>query len=67
MCLGNSRDCDWGGGAHVRVVVLWCAVAGADGGGGLWWPEPKMEVACMHVWAPRRAVMQTAVLCHQIQ
>jgi hypothetical protein len=51
----------------VRVVVLWCAVAGADGGGGLWWPEPKMEVACMHVWAPRRAVMQTAVRCHQIQ
>jgi hypothetical protein len=42
-------------------------VARADGGGGLWWSKPMMEVLCIHVWAPRRAVVQMAVLRHQIQ
>jgi hypothetical protein len=41
-------------------------MAGAGDGGGLWWPELMMEAACMHVWAPHRAVMRTAILCHQI-
>jgi hypothetical protein len=41
----------------VRAAVLWCAVARADGGGGLWWPEPMMDATCMHLWAPRRAVV----------
>jgi hypothetical protein len=36
----------------VRAVVLRCAVARADGVGGLWWLEPMMEAVCMHVWAP---------------
>jgi hypothetical protein len=60
---GNSSNGDWGSGAHVRAAVLQCVVARADGEGGLWWPEPMMNAACMHVWAPRRAI----VLCHQIQ
>jgi hypothetical protein len=48
----------------VRPAVLRCVVVGADGEGGLWWPESMMEAACMHVWAPRRAVVRTAVLHH---
>jgi hypothetical protein len=56
-----------GGGARMRVAVLQCAVAKGDGGDGLWWAEPMMEAVCMHVWAPRRAVVRTAVLHHQIQ
>jgi hypothetical protein len=52
MHPGSSHDGDWGGGAHVRATVLRCAVARASGGGGLWWAELVMEVACMHVWAP---------------
>jgi hypothetical protein len=51
----------------VRVSVLQCPVVGADGGGGLWWSEPKIEVACMHVWVPHREVVRIAVLRHQIQ
>jgi hypothetical protein len=41
------------GGVHVWAAVLRCAVARADGEGGLRWPEPMVEAACMHVWAPR--------------
>jgi hypothetical protein len=48
----KSHNGDWGGGAHVSAAVLRCAVARAIGGCGLWWPEPMMEAACMHVWAP---------------
>jgi hypothetical protein len=36
----------------VSAAALWCAVGRGDGGGGLWWPEPMMEAACMHVWDP---------------
>jgi hypothetical protein len=39
----------------MRAVMLRCVVARADGGGGLWWSEPMMEAACMHVWASRLA------------
>jgi hypothetical protein len=67
VCPSNNRNDDWGGGARVWAAVLWCVVAGADGGGGLWWSEPMMEVTCMHVWAPHRVIMWTVVLHHQIQ
>jgi hypothetical protein len=63
----NSHDGDWGGDARVREAVLRCAVAGTNGGSGLWWPEPMMEAACMHVWVPRRSVMHTMVLRHHIK
>jgi hypothetical protein len=43
---------------HVRVMMLRCVVARADGGGGLRWLEPMLEAACMHVWAPCRSLMQ---------
>jgi hypothetical protein len=33
------------------AAALWCAVAGANGAGGVWWLELMMEAACMHVWA----------------
>jgi hypothetical protein len=46
--------------------VLQCAVAGTDGGGRLWWPKPMIEAACVHVWAPHRAVVQTVVLHHHV-
>jgi hypothetical protein len=36
---------------RTQAMVLRCVVAGADGGGGLRWPEPMVEAACMHVWA----------------
>jgi hypothetical protein len=62
----SSRDSDYGGGAHVRAGVLRCAVPRADDGGGLWWSEPMLEAACMHVWAPHRAVVWTVMLRHQI-
>jgi hypothetical protein len=32
---------------RVRSMVLLCVVAGVDGGGGLHWLEPIVEVACM--------------------
>jgi hypothetical protein len=32
----------------VQEAVLRCVVAGANVGGGLWWSELMMEVACMH-------------------
>jgi hypothetical protein len=48
------------------AAMLWCAMARADGGGRLWWPEPMMMATCMHVCAPHRAVMRTVVLRHQI-
>jgi hypothetical protein len=37
------------GGARMYATMLRCAVARADRGGGLWWPELMMEVAFMHV------------------
>jgi hypothetical protein len=37
---------------HEWAMVLWCAVAGADGGGGLRWLESIVKAVCMHVWAP---------------
>jgi hypothetical protein len=46
----------------VRAVVLGCAVAGADGGGGLWCPEPIMKAACMHVWDPHQAMWRCSVI-----
>jgi hypothetical protein len=42
---------------RMRATVLRCAVAGADGGGGMRWLEPMVEVVCMHVWAPCLALM----------
>jgi hypothetical protein len=51
----------------VQAVVLRCVVARADGGGGLWWPEPMMEAACMYVWASRLAIIRMAMVCHKIQ
>jgi hypothetical protein len=36
MRAGNRRDSDCGDSARMREAVLWCAVVGADGGGGLW-------------------------------
>jgi hypothetical protein len=42
-------------------------MAEANGGGGLWWPELLMEVACMHVWPSRRALVLAAVLRPQIR
>jgi hypothetical protein len=67
-CFEQTLDLmrDWGGNAYGWATVLRCAVGGADGGSGLWWPEPMMEVACMHVWAPHRTVMWTTMLHHQI-
>jgi hypothetical protein len=50
---------------HVWVIVLWCAVAEVDGGGGLQWPELMVEVMRMHVWAPCRALVWDVVLRHQ--
>jgi hypothetical protein len=32
---------------HAWTTVLWCAVVGADGGGGLLWPELMVVAACM--------------------
>jgi hypothetical protein len=51
---------------HV-TAALQCAVVEADGGGGLWWPEPMMEMVCIHVWSPHSADVRTVVLHHQIQ
>jgi hypothetical protein len=48
----------------MRATVLQCAVAGADGGGGLRWSEPMMEVVYMHVWAPHQALVRAMVLLH---
>jgi hypothetical protein len=31
---------------HVRAAVLWLAVIGDDGGGGLQWLELRVEAAC---------------------
>jgi hypothetical protein len=47
---------------HARAMVLRCAVAEADGGGGLCWLEPMVEAACMHVWAPCRALVWAMVV-----
>jgi hypothetical protein len=37
----------------VWAVVLHYVLGGADDRGGLWWPQPMMEVVCIHIWAPR--------------
>jgi hypothetical protein len=42
----------WGGSAHVRTVVLRPAVTKADGGDGLWWPEPMVVAVFVHVGGP---------------
>jgi hypothetical protein len=69
----------WVGGAHVPaantrmvgqavrawVTVLRCAMARADGEGGLRWPELMVVAACMLVWAPCQALMWVVVLCRQ--
>jgi hypothetical protein len=47
---------------HVRAIVLQCAVAEADGGGGLRWLELMLEAVCMPVWAPCQALMWVVVL-----
>jgi hypothetical protein len=33
----------------VQAAALRCAMVGGDGGGGMWWLEPMMEAAYMHV------------------
>jgi hypothetical protein len=47
------------------ATVLRCAVARAACEGGLRWLEPMVEVACMHVWAPCRALMRVVVVCRR--
>jgi hypothetical protein len=36
----------------MRAVVLRCAVARANGGGGLLWLEPMMEAVCICMCGP---------------
>jgi hypothetical protein len=66
-CLGDSVCIQVAAMMVIGEVVLRCAVAGTDGGGGMWWPESIVEAPRMHVWVSHQAVVQTAVLCHQIQ
>jgi hypothetical protein len=61
---GSRREGGWKA-VHVRVTVLRCAVAGADGGGGLRWLQPMVEAVCMLVWAPCRALVWVVVVCRQ--
>jgi hypothetical protein len=52
----------------VQAAVLRCAVARADSGGGLQWPEPMVEATCMHIWAPRSSTRAGGgALHHQIR
>jgi hypothetical protein len=43
VCPGSGHESRWGASARVRVAVLRHVVAGADGGGGLRWPELIVE------------------------
>jgi hypothetical protein len=60
QCARPDSDHEGGceGSARMRVAVLRPTVTGADGGGGLRWPEPMVVVAFMHVGgAPPMSVL----------
>jgi hypothetical protein len=59
-CMRMATEAVWVGGAHVQATYT-----RVDGGGGLRWPEPMVNVACMHVWSPCRALMLVVVLYRQ--